>query len=214
MTISTPHTDRAGQTARRNHGGRALRSLGDAGFTLAEIMVSAALSGAVLAGVLSAFLMIGRTGYAAGNYSEMDAQMRRALETFGMDARKAVDVRWHDAQLVTLHVASASSATVPVTYGYDNVTTSPTYRCFFRVPGDATSTEPRRPLVHNVAPDFAFARFKLEQPGVPDNSATNDLETKLLEVKLRAGRTGATTVVASQAAVSARYILRNKRVTN
>lgn len=177
-------------------------------------MVSAALSGAVLAGVLSTFLMIGRTGYAAGNYSEMDAQLRRALENFGADARKAVDVRWHDARLLTLYVATAGNATVPVTYGYDSTPSSPTYCSFFRLPGDTTSTEPRRALVHNVAPDFAFARFKLEQPGVLDNTAANDLETKLVEVRLRAARTGATTVAANQAAVSARYILRNKRVTN
>ncbi|MBL9201986.1 MAG: hypothetical protein JNL39_15855 [Opitutaceae bacterium] len=176
--------------------------------------MSAALSGAVLAGVLSAFLMIGRTGYAAGSYSEMDAQLRRALEAFGADARKAVDVRWHGAQLLTLHVASAGAAATPVTYGYDSVSTSPTYRSFYRLRGEPDSTEPRLPLLHNVAPDFAFARFKLEQPGVPDNTATNDLETKQLEVSLRAGRSGATATGASQSAVSARYILRNKRVTN
>ncbi len=173
-------------------------------------MVSATISVAVLAGVLSAFLMIGRTGYAAGNYSEMDAQTRRALEIFGADARKAADIRWQDAQTLTLHIITANATTTPVTYAYDTVPTSPTYRAFYRVPGDAASTEPRLALVHDVAPDFAFARLKLEQPGVPDNTAVSDLETKQIQVTLRVVRAGATT----QSAASARYILRNKRVSN
>jgi hypothetical protein len=177
-------------------------------------MVSATLAAIVLAGILAAFLMIGRTGYAAGHYSEMDAQVRRALETFGADARKAADVRWHDVRSLTLMVATAGAATTPVTYAYDIDTASPTYRTFYRVPGDAASTAPRLVLVHHVAPDFAFARYKLEQPGVPDNTAASDLETKQLQVTLRTARTGATTVAATQSAVSARYVLRNKRVSN
>jgi type II secretory pathway pseudopilin PulG len=204
MTISTPPTEPA-----------ILRRRGaDRGFTLTEIMVSATIAVIVLAGILSAFLMIGRTGYAAGNYSEMDAQTRRALDIFGADARKAADVRWHDAQTLTLHVSTAGAGTTVVTYGYDTVTSSPTYRTFYRLLGEPSSAEPRLALVRNVAPDFAFGRFKLEQPGVSDNSAANDLETKQLEVTLRTARTGATTPIATQSAISARYILRNKRVSN
>lgn len=204
MTISTPPTEPV----------RPRRRGACRGFTLTEIMVSATISTIVLAGILSAFLMIGRTGYAAGNYSEMDAQTRRALEIFGADARKAADVRWHDAQTLTLYVSTESAATAAVTYGYDTVTSSPTYRTFYRVQGDSASAEPRLALVRNVSTDFAFARFKLEQPGVSDNSAGNDLETKQLQVTLRTARTGATTPTASQSAISARYILRNKRVSN
>ena len=65
-----------------------------------------------------------------------------------------------------------------------------------------------------VAADFAFHRYKVEQPGVADNTATNDLETKQVQLNLRAVRTGATTVAATQTAISARFILRNKRVSN
>jgi type II secretory pathway component PulJ len=199
MIISTPRTDR-----RRAAGG----------FTLPEILVAATLAAIVLAGVLAAFLMIGRTGYAASNYSEMDAQVRRALETFGADARRSADVRWHDRQSLTLMVVNSGTAASPVTYAYDSEAASPTYRAFYRVPGDITSTAPRLVLVHHVAPDFAFARYKLEQPGVPDNTAATDLETKQLQVTLRTARTGATTVAATQTAISARYVLRNKRVSN
>lgn len=180
-----------------------------AGFTLTEIIVATTLSGFVLAGVLSAFIFIGQTGFRASSMSEMENDVRRGLEIFAEDARNARDLRWNGAQSLTFMLPSGS-----VTYAYDNATGSNTYRSFYRVEGDASSNQPRRTLVRNVAPDFAFRRFKLEQPGVTDNSATSDLETKQIQVVLRAQRTSVATTGASQQAVSARYVLRNKRVSN
>ncbi len=183
------------------------------GFTLTEVIVASTLSTFVLAGVLSAFLLIGRTAYSASNYSEMEAQVRRALEVFGSDARKAADLRWHSSRSVTLYVAAASG-TDPVTYAYDGDAASPGHGTFYRLVGEPASTLPRLVLVRGVADDFAFERFKLKQALVPGNSAANDLETKQLQITLRAGRKGATTVAQTQGAISARYILRNKRVSN
>lgn len=203
MTISTPPIKQ-----RRSAPWRARH-----GFTLTEVIVASTLSTFVLAGVLSAFLLIGRTAYSASNYSEMEAQVRRALEIFGADARKAADLRWHSSQSVTLYVAAASG-TNPVTYAYDGDPSSPGRGTFYRLVGEASSTLPRLALVRGVADDFTFERFKLEQALMPGNSAANDLETKQLQITLRAGREGTTTVAQTQGTVSARYILRNKRVSN
>ena len=202
MTISTPPINRRAAPWRARHG-----------FTLTEVIVASTLSTFVLAGVLSAFLLIGRTAYSSSNYSEMEAQVRRALEIFGADARKAADLRWHSNHSVTLYVTASSGAN-PVTYAYDGDLTSDGHGTFYRLAGEATSTQPRQVLVRGVSEDFTFERFKLEQPLVPNNSATNDLETKQLQITLRAGRKGVTTVAQTQGAVSARYILRNKRVSN
>lgn len=177
-------------------------------------MIAATISTFVLAGVLSAFLLIGRTGFLASSYSELESQTRRALEYFGADARKAADVSWNSPQSITLSVVTASNATVAVTYAYDSTVGSDTYGCFYRQLGDTTSTLPRLVLVRNVASDFAFQRFKLEQADGSDNPATSNLETKQLQITLRAARSGVTTVAANQSAISARYILRNKRVSN
>jgi Tfp pilus assembly protein PilW len=202
MTISTRRTDAS----------RPRRAA--AGFTLTEVIIAATLSTIMLAGILSAFLMIGRTGFLASSYSELEAETRRGLDLFGQDVRKATNVRWNSSQNVTLTLPTSTNATTQVTYAYDSARTGDTAQCFYRVVGDAASTLPRRILIHNVASDFTFRRYKLEQTGVTDNSASNDTETKQLEVVLRATRTGSTVVAANQSALSARYVLRNKRVAN
>ena len=177
-------------------------------------MIAATLSSLVLVGVLSAFLMIGRTSYNASSYSDLEQETRSGLETFAGDAREASDLHWNSPQGITFTLPTATNATTQVTYAYDPDPASPTYGCFYRLPGAATSQATRQVLVHNVSPDFIFQRYKLEQPGVADNTAANDLETKQIRLTFRASRTGATTVAANHAAISASYILRNKKVSN
>lgn len=203
MTISTRRTNLPAPASGRR-----------AGFTLVEVMVSAAISGFIMTGVLAAFVMIGRSGFLASSYSELQSETRRALDIFGEDARKATEIRWNNSQSITLYVATSTNATVATTYAYDTDRRSRTYQCFYRVLGEDGSTQPRRILVRQVASDFAFQRYKLERSGVTDNAATSNLETKQIQVTLRASRVGAMAVAANQNALSARYILRNKRVSN
>lgn len=187
------------------------RAVASQAFTLAEVMIAATLSVFVLAGVLSAFLMIGRSGLMASNYSEMEAQTRRALDIFGQDARQATNLRWHSDQHITLTVPTRTGAS-QVTYGYETNPGSSEHLCFYRAVGDP-ATAPRVVLVRNVAA-FAFQRYKLERTGVIDNVAKTDLETKQLQLSFRTYRAGAATVATNHSALSTRYILRNKRVSN
>jgi type II secretory pathway component PulJ len=198
----------------RSCGASAGRRRTAAAFTLTEVIIAATLSSFILAGVLSAFLMLGRSSYLASGYSELEAQARTALDTFGNDARQAVDIRWNTSQSITLILPTATNATELVTYTYDAQSRGATAQCFYRVSGDAASTATRRVLARQVGSDFAFQRYKLEQAGVADNTAATDLETKQIRVTFRASRTGATTVTANQSSLSATYILRNKRVSN
>lgn len=207
MIISTRHTNSAVNRS------RSVSRIRCGGLTLLEAMIAVTLSGMVLASVLSAFLMIGRTSFNATSYSQIEAETRRALELFGQDARLARDIRWHNNQSVTLTLPSATGVVTSVSYAFDGLVGSPTYGCFYRVAGDDPSATPRIVLVRDIT-ELAFNRYKLEQPGVVANIAVNDLETKQLQLTLRSMRRGATTVAASQAALSASYILRNKRVTN
>jgi len=45
----------------------------------------------ILTGVLSAFLMMGRSGYNAANYSMMEAEARRALESFSEESADGLE---------------------------------------------------------------------------------------------------------------------------
>lgn len=179
------------------------------GFTLVEVMIGSTISVVVLAGVLTAFLMMGRSGYNAANYSVMEAEARRALETFSSDARMANNINWNSVNSITLRVVTGGSPQ-SITYAYDTSTTGDTAQCFYRVVGTASSTATRLVLVRNVS-DFAFRRYKVIN-GV-DYTANNDLETKQIQITLRSVRTGATTVAATNAVLSARVVLRNKVVT-
>jgi hypothetical protein len=177
------------------------------------VVIASTLSVFVLAGVLSAFLFIGRTSFAASSYSELEAEARRGLEVFAEDVRMARDLRWNNPQSLTLLLPAGEAGPRTITYAYDSDTDSPTYRCFYRVVGEADSPEPRRALIRNLAPDFSFKRYKLEQPGVIDNTAGNDLETKQIQLTLRAIRSGSTVAATTNSVVSARYVLRNKKVS-
>jgi Tfp pilus assembly protein PilW len=179
------------------------------GFTLAEVMMATALGVFILAGVMSSFLFIGHSGFGAESYNDMENQSHRGLELFAEDARAASNIQWNSGQSITFTLPTQNNATTTVTYAYDSDNTSPTYQCFYRL----SATAPLQVLVHNVTADFAFARYKLDPSGAA-SAASNDLETKQIQVTLRAQRTGSTVVTASNSAVSACYILRNKRVSN
>jgi hypothetical protein len=172
-------------------------------------MMAAGLGVFILAGVMSSFLFIGRSGFGAESYNDMENETHRALELFAEDARAACDIHWNNGQSITLTLPTPNNATTTVTYAYDGDNTSPTYQCFYRL----SATAPLQVLVHNVTADFAFARYKLDSSGNA-GTASNDLETKQIQVTLRAQRTGSTIVTATNSAVSACYILRNKHVSN
>src|SRR3954465_10309906 len=107
MTISTPRTE---------PGSRRRARVAGAAFTLVEVMVSATISAFILAGILSALVMIGRSGFLASSYSDLERETRRAMDVFGQDVRKSSDIRWNSNQSVTLYVATSTNATVPTTY--------------------------------------------------------------------------------------------------
>lgn len=202
----------------KRHSVRAPRSRG---FTLAEVMIASTLGAIVLAAILSTFLMLGRSGYNAANYSMMEAEARRAIERFSNEARMASNITWTSESSVTLRVVTGSSTEL-VTYAYDNGTSGATAKCFYRKLGNASSTSTPLILVRNVS-EFAFRRYKVvtvvstgTSPAtvtVVASPANNDLETKQIQITLRSVRTGVTTVAATNAVLSARIVLRNKPVS-
>ncbi len=172
-------------------------------------MVATSLSAIVMAGVLSSFVLVGRNGYNAANYSIMEAESRRALEIFAQEARMADNITWNSARSVTLSVVNETSNYL-VTYAYDGAMIGGTAQSFYRRLGAVGSSASAQVLVRMVS-DFSFRRYKVINGA--DFTATNDLETKQIQITLRTVRSGATTVDATNAVLSARVVLRNKHVS-
>jgi len=163
------------------------------------MMIGAALSSFILAGVLSTFLFLGRSGANFQNYSDMESQARRALEMFAEDVRQASAISWTSNESVTLTVNSAS-----VVYAYNSST-----RVFYR---NGTSL-----ITGITAGSFAYKAYKVDGTELPLATAANltaaGVNTKQLQISLEASRTSRTVVAATNTVLSARFILRNKIVT-
>jgi Tfp pilus assembly protein PilW len=173
-----------------------------AGFTLVEILIGATMSTMILAGVLSTFLFLGRSGVNVQNYNDMEAQARKALEYFAEDVRQASAIAWSDSTTLTLTVNSAS-----VVYTF-----SSSDKTFYR--RDAAGT---KALVTGVT-QFQFKGYTITGAEITDLSTTAARAsagkvTKQLQISLEAARASKTVVAATNTVLSARFILRNKIVT-
>lgn len=174
-------------------------------FTLAEVMIATAISTFVLAGVLSSFLLLGRSGANLAGYSESETQIRRALEEFSQDVRMASNIVWNGSTSVTLTVPNNYPGHANlVTYAYDSAASGPTARSFYRRPGNLLSTAGATVFVRDVS-SFTFTRYNRL-----DAAAASDAETKRVQITLNVRKTGRTLVAANTTLVSASYTLRNK----
>ena len=172
------------------------------GFTLVEVMVASTLGTLVLAGILTTFLMLGRSGANVANYSMMEAESRRGLEELSQDLRMAKEITWNAAESVTLTVPDNYTATGNrVTYAFDR-----TSKEFYRMPGTASDTNPKTVLVRSAA-SCTFARFDRQ-----NNATTNPSSIKRLQLTLVVRRKSQTVAAASNTIFSASYILRNRLV--
>jgi len=173
------------------------------GFTLVELMVSATLSTFILAGILSTFLFLGRSGANLRNYSDMESQARKALEVFAQDVRQASAITWTASSSVTLVVN-----TVSITYTHSTATDT-----FTRVIGASSQN-----LITGIASgSFTFKAFNVAGSEMPLTTAAErtaaSSSTKQLQISLEASRSTTTVATATNLVLSARYVLRNKVVT-
>jgi prepilin-type N-terminal cleavage/methylation domain-containing protein len=183
-----------------------LRSKRDRGFTLVELLIATSLGSVVLLAVLSTFLFLGRSGANISNYAEMEAQARSALEIFAVDARMAKDVTWHSTTALTLRIP-ASGGDRFYRYSFDPAAQTLTRQLTGPSPG------PAQVLITGVQ-TFDFRAYKINTGEVDftDLSAAGRV-TKQIQLSLSASRTSSTVTSATNTVLSARFILRNKRVT-
>lgn len=170
------------------------------GFTLVEVLIGATLGSFILLGVLTTFLFLGRSGANLRNYSDMESQARKALETFAEDTRQASAVTWASATSVTLVVNSAN-----ITYAYASGN-------FTRTANGTTTT-----LLSGIT-TFSFLAYSITGTAITDYSTATALTTangltKQIQISLSAARSTTTVNTATNIVLSARYVMRNKHVT-
>jgi prepilin-type N-terminal cleavage/methylation domain-containing protein len=181
------------------------------GFTLVEMMIGATISSFVLSAVLTTFLFMGRSGANVQNYNDMEQQARTALEFFAEDTRQASGVVWNSTSSLSLTVVTNT-----VTYVYDS-TTSKFTRTVVNSGGTTIST---RTLITGITSgSFAFSAYKISDGVNPislasatDRTSANGT-TKQIQLSLECTRSNRTVVAATNSVLSARFILRNKKVT-
>ena len=199
-------------------------------------MIGATLGTMVLAGVLAAFQMLVRSGVAAQNYAEMEAQSRRAFERLGIDARMTSNMTSTDSTnavgvstprtSVTLTVPNNYASTSnKVTYGYDS-----TNKLFYLLPGDGTTagqvyvapgsgTAPTGQRILIGKAGLASLNLKVtsltfvrrdQTGGLIDPSNTSDATTKHIQVSLNVqAASGGGAVKVNESVASASFTMRN-----
>jgi len=170
------------------------------GFTLTELLVALGLSTLVLGAILTTFLFLLRTGLRVEFYNDMEHQARTALELFARDTREASAITWNSAHSVTLSVDA-----VTITYAHANGSFS------------RTTTAGTKVLITGITAfsfkGYAASGAELPQIGDATSLAYAAKFTKQLQISLQSSRAQPGTATATHKVLSARYILRNKRVT-
>jgi prepilin-type N-terminal cleavage/methylation domain-containing protein len=177
-----------------------------AGFTLVEVLISSTLASFILAGVISTFLFLGRSGANIQNYNDMESQARRALEQFAQDTRQASSITWKSTESVELTVDGNKVTYTHAAGNFNRTIVEPAY------PSGNTRT-----ILSGIT-SFSFKAYTITGTEITGIGGTTTLAaasqtTKQLQISLHASRTSQTVSTATNTVLSARFILRNKRVT-
>jgi hypothetical protein len=175
------------------------------GFTLTEVIMAATLTVVAVSGTLSTTMMIVRSGHNISNYTDMESESRKSLDLFGQDVRMAQEIIWHDANRITLTIPTNSTGgTDTCTYAYDAAA-----KTFSRTQGGITT------ILLSGIETCTLAGYK-QNGDLADTGtwATIANDTKQLQLSVSSKRSQGTQVSSTQKIISARFILRNKRVAS
>lgn len=182
-------------------------------------MVSTTLASFLMLGVLTSFLMMGRSGASVQNYTELEATARKALEYFSRESHLAYGITSYGSTSVTLQIPDTSSSRTTIaytaTYSFDSSagTFSRTGPPIDAPTGTSTTTVLLSGVTQNGTTNpFNYYRYITTgyASGFTSNTASNVTEIKQIEINFIASRANTTVVTASNRVLSARFILRNK----
>jgi prepilin-type N-terminal cleavage/methylation domain-containing protein len=181
-------------------------------FTLVEVLISASLGSMILAAVLSAFIMVTKSGVRISNYSTMETETRRAFEQLGVDARMANNF----VSNYTSGVITSFTLTIPsndlstqrwVKYGYD--TSDATNKKFYMVAVNSSGTAIGTTFVLvNKVTSLTFLRYDTSDTLIPA-STTADTGVKHIQVSISVSRSTVGVAAATQVIRSSAFTIRN-----
>ncbi len=165
-------------------------------FTLTELMIVMTLAVILSGAMFASFAFAMRGSFAIANYADMTSEGRRGLEIFARDVRTADDVIDFSETALTLHLKPPDGIPYEITYRYDA-----NDETFERVLGGESQI-----LMSDVR-QFFFRRFNLQGEPTNKNLETVQIQLELSMVKRVLVRE------TSEKIVSARFVMRNKQVT-
>lgn len=187
-------------TTTTGHSNRRLIRPSTAAFTLTEMMVTLSLTALVAGAILGSVIFVARSAFGIANYSDMNREARLGLETFGRDVRSAEAIHaGFDDTAFTIDVRRPDESPDPITYIF--------------LPDD-----PDRPLVRITAGEerrliTGIENLAFSYNDLQGNPAVSHSDVKQMRLQLKMVREAAA-IPQTERVVSARYILRNKRVSN
>jgi prepilin-type N-terminal cleavage/methylation domain-containing protein len=182
-----------------------------AGFTFVELMIAASIGSIILAGVLTSFLLLVRSGVRTSNYSVMETETRRAFEQLGIDARMASAF----SSTFTSGAITSFTLTIPnndltavrqVTYGYD--TSDSTNKKLFFVPGSNPNATSGRLVLVSKVNALTFLRYDATNTLIP-SSTSSDAGVKHIQVSVSVSRSDVGVAAATQVIRSSAFTIRN-----
>lgn len=172
------------------------------GFTLVELMVATSLATIVIAGIMAAYLFLGRNLTRLVNTQQQEVKSRRVLKMFTQDLSSAISLTTSTDSMVVLTMPT-ESATTTVTYTYTSGTGGT--GTFTRMDATGTTTL----LTDLAAFDFNY----YNEAGSTVTSSPQSVKSVEFTYTSAVG-TSFTGTRVSQTTVSPRVVLRNKPLLN
>lgn len=180
------------------------RTAGDpkrGGFSLVEVIIALSLGMMVAAAMLSSLIFMLGSSLSVKNYIDMNSETRTALEILGRDLRNTVDVEeGFSKSEFQVQVLQQDDSLEHVTYSYrDNGQNGSLVR---------TDSNDEKILVHNVD-QLDFLYYNLQAEAVQEYPlSVTQVQIQMTTAREERG------IDNTDRVISARFILRNKYVTN
>lgn len=174
-----------------------LRKLANRGFSLAELLIATAIAAMILTVAASTVVTLAKGSRSLMNYTEMNTQSRHALDNLGLYLRSASDVHTATSTRLVIDRIDHAGNTEKIAYDYD--------------PDARTLTMTRGGLARIILTDvdsLSFNYFTLRQA-----PTLNPLEVKHVQLEAELTR-DVLSLTNHNYIISARFMLRNRRVSN